>query len=491
MTLARSIFARRARGAPRVCASLAVWRKTRLARDAVRRGGQGARGSEGRERGAARSGHVSARGAKPMRPPRATWRVIAAKIACARTPRRPSKAFKAGEGRRRIRERHARVDDQDPRGRDQSERGDVRGAAMDERDRALRLRREAPRVRRHSRRAQPRGRGRGAVSRRGAHVDQGAVLEPDTRPARRSGSEPRVALRAEDITRGARSLLAQAERALNENRYDTDLPRSLAQQANYEARHAIYLAKVISTMREDNRSLEDVIPEATKSHRADRRRRGQGHSARQGRRVGQQPTSSRTSSSCASGPRRRSETRDSRNRIGDLEEEIRDLDRAARRRVAGTRPRSCSASRPIARLREQFATIENIVRARRGSRVARGQPSVVRLVGLHVPERPSDRNPVQPRLLKKVRKPRTCSRARKSSSRATPTRMATTRRTSTLSRRRAEAIGAYLTGTLGVPASRMSAVGYGETQPIASNDTPQGRERNRRIDVIIEPQLDQ
>ncbi len=60
-----------------------------------------------------------------------------------------------------------------------------------------------------------------------------------------------------------------------------------------------------------------------------------------------------------------------------------------------------------------------------------------------------------------------------------------------LSRRRAEAIGAYLTGTLGVTASRVSAIGYGETQPIASNDTPQGRERNRRIDVIIEPQLDQ
>ena len=39
-------------------------------------------------------------------------------------------------------------------------------------------------------------------------------------------------------------------------------------------------------------------------------------------------------------------------------------------------------------------------------------------------------------------------------------------------------------------ASRISAVGYGETQPIANNDTAQGRERNRRIDVIIEPQLD-
>jgi OOP family OmpA-OmpF porin len=46
-----------------------------------------------------------------------------------------------------------------------------------------------------------------------------------------------------------------------------------------------------------------------------------------------------------------------------------------------------------------------------------------------------------------------------------------------------------MTTELQVPAARISAVGYGETQPIANNDTEQGRERNRRIDVIIEPQL--
>jgi chemotaxis protein MotB len=41
-----------------------------------------------------------------------------------------------------------------------------------------------------------------------------------------------------------------------------------------------------------------------------------------------------------------------------------------------------------------------------------------------------------------------------------------------------------------MPAFRLSAVGYGETRPIANNDTPQGRERNRRIDVLIEPQIE-
>src|SRR5690606_25149516 len=57
----------------------------------------------------------------------------------------------------------------------------------------------------------------------------------------------------------AQELLAQAEHELNENRYDTDLPRSLAQQANQEARHAIYLAERLRMMREQDLSPEDIV----------------------------------------------------------------------------------------------------------------------------------------------------------------------------------------------------------------------------------------
>lgn len=43
----------------------------------------------------------------------------------------------------------------------------------------------------------------------------------------------------------------------------------------------------------------------------------------------------------------------------------------------------------------------------------------------------------------------------------------------------------------GVEASRLSAAGYAETQPVASNDTAEGRAQNRRIEIVLMPNLDE
>jgi outer membrane protein OmpA-like peptidoglycan-associated protein len=54
-----------------------------------------------------------------------------------------------------------------------------------------------------------------------------------------------------------------------------------------------------------------------------------------------------------------------------------------------------------------------------------------------------------------------------------------------LSERRAVAARQYLVDGFGVPASRLSAVGMGKSNPIASNDDPEGRSHNRRVDFIF------
>ena len=53
-----------------------------------------------------------------------------------------------------------------------------------------------------------------------------------------------------------------------------------------------------------------------------------------------------------------------------------------------------------------------------------------------------------------------------------------------LSQKRADAVVAYLVSR-GVNADNVTAIGYGETQPIASNDTQEGMAANRRIEFKV------
>jgi outer membrane protein OmpA-like peptidoglycan-associated protein len=53
-----------------------------------------------------------------------------------------------------------------------------------------------------------------------------------------------------------------------------------------------------------------------------------------------------------------------------------------------------------------------------------------------------------------------------------------------LSERRASSVTDYTSG-LGVAAARFKAMGYGESQPVASNSTAEGRRQNRRVEIAI------
>lgn len=60
-----------------------------------------------------------------------------------------------------------------------------------------------------------------------------------------------------------------------------------------------------------------------------------------------------------------------------------------------------------------------------------------------------------------------------------------------LSALRASSVVQVLQNRFGVNPSRLTAGGRGEYNPIATNDTDAGRERNRRTEIIITPNLDQ
>lgn len=61
----------------------------------------------------------------------------------------------------------------------------------------------------------------------------------------------------------------------------------------------------------------------------------------------------------------------------------------------------------------------------------------------------------------------------------------TTERNMQLSQQRAQSVVNYLVDSLHISSSRLKAVGYGETRPLAENETETGKRQNRRIGAVI------
>jgi outer membrane protein OmpA-like peptidoglycan-associated protein len=55
----------------------------------------------------------------------------------------------------------------------------------------------------------------------------------------------------------------------------------------------------------------------------------------------------------------------------------------------------------------------------------------------------------------------------------------------TLSVRRAKVVYDYLVSEKGLPVDRVSYVGYGQEKPLSDNNTPEGRDKNRRVEIIL------
>lgn len=58
-----------------------------------------------------------------------------------------------------------------------------------------------------------------------------------------------------------------------------------------------------------------------------------------------------------------------------------------------------------------------------------------------------------------------------------------------LSTSRALSVLHYLTDDKGISGERVSAIGYGEYHPVASNDTKEGMQLNRRVEIVVLPRI--
>jgi outer membrane protein OmpA-like peptidoglycan-associated protein len=267
------------------------------------------------------------------------------------------------------------------------------------------------------------------------------------------------------------------------------MPRSLAQQANYEARHAIYLATQVQKVRDDDMSEEDIILQYEAPLTRIAASADMVAALDEGTAPVEQDLIRFIEELREQSQQAEVDLVDSRQRIAELEEEIRSLDEqlggVSQERVALVQRLEAEA-----RIREQFASIENLF-TRDEARVSReGNNIVLRLVGLSFQSGQSEVDPSYRPLLEKVARAATVFPRSQIVIEGHTDSYGSDDNNMALSRTRANAVSNFLSTSFGIPTFRISAVGYGETRPIANNETPQGRERNRRIDVRIEPQIE-
>ncbi|MEM8546871.1 MAG: OmpA family protein [Pseudomonadota bacterium] len=286
----------------------------------------------------------------------------------------------------------------------------------------------------------------------------------------------------------SKSLLAQAEKELNENRYDTDLPRSLAQQANYEARHAIHLAEVVRRVRDKDVTVEEIVLQweedlATVAAAADIV-----PAMATGGDALAEALATHVTDLQASNQSLEQELASSSARADEMEEEIRLLDE----KLGGATAERTALMQRLqqqARIKEQFQTVEGMFTREEAVVFREGDNITLRLVGLSFASGDATIDASYFPLLEKVETaidvfPRSALLVEGHTD-----SYGSDAANLSLSQERADAVKQYMLNAMRIPSNRVDATGYGESRPIANNETGDGRARNRRIDVVIRPRI--
>ncbi|MEQ8205060.1 MAG: OmpA family protein, partial [Woeseia sp.] len=176
-------------------------------------------------------------------------------------------------------------------------------------------------------------------------------------------------------------------------------------------------------------------------------------------------------------------------RLAEMEEEIRTLDE----RLGGaTEERAALVQRleAQARIKEQFEQVEQLF-SREEARVFReGDTVILRLVGLSFDSGQSEIKQENFNLLSKVEKAIDLFPRSELTIEGHTDSHGSDDLNQTLSQARAESVQQYMINAMRIPSYRLIATGFGETNPVANNETASGRASNRRIDIVITPNLE-
>jgi OmpA-OmpF porin, OOP family len=137
------------------------------------------------------------------------------------------------------------------------------------------------------------------------------------------------------------------------------------------------------------------------------------------------------------------------------------------------------------RLRTSVATLESSFTADEARVVRQGDDIVLSLLGIKFPSGRSTIDANSAALMKKVQQGLALFPGASISVEGHTDANGSDSTNLILSQDRADAVRQYLVSNFGINPEKVSSVGYGEARPVATNETPAGRTRNRRIDLVI------
>jgi outer membrane protein OmpA-like peptidoglycan-associated protein len=298
----------------------------------------------------------------------------------------------------------------------------------------------------------------------------------------------------------ARNLAKKSASLLHLHRYDQKEAEQLALQAEYEARHAVYMAKIIKPLQDNNNSFEAVFL----------------HSEEPVQKIAtslamivkfdngfETPTKNITEKINTLKEENnqllkilkndKSELSDIINQknleLSNLKEKVSYIENRLNRLASSEEQLKFEIEKEKIR-KEKIKRISASFSESEGKALLDGKNIILRLYGLNFPSGKSVIEPQFFSLLSKV----------KNSFAEFPGCLITIEGhtdsigsdsiNQKLSEERAGAVRQYIIANSNIPWDKIKSVGYGENNPVASNETTEGQIKNRRIDVVIQPVAD-
>ncbi|MBD3288347.1 OmpA family protein [candidate division KSB1 bacterium] len=279
----------------------------------------------------------------------------------------------------------------------------------------------------------------------------------------------------------AHRLLNEAESILNSNKSAKSEAREKAEQAEYEVNHAFYLAEKIKDLREDEDNWEKLILAHEEQF------------AKIIEALNFQPTFDEgfekpANSAVLAIDNLKNENKRLNQEVAEQNEQIEKLSselNSVRTKLTGVQAEVDQTKKK----EEKYERIQKLFTKNEADVIREGDKVTLRLVGLNFGSGKAIIEPEYFSLLSKVQRAIQIFPDYGIIVEGHTDAVGNDSYNQKLSTNRANAVREYLIASMGLNSGQITAVGYGENKPIASNDSEAGRRKNRRIDIVLSPKM--